>query len=295
MGTLLNWRHRIQFMLQAPTNGLRAYWRQYPEVWPRSCKYTLCHPDWRSGWRWGMFFLRARVWVKIIIKLLFATLSPWIFISDPYLIIDTILDSALISVTIFHVLILHKYFWINPPGFAELFRAVMMFFKGIKSKWKTDKVLKYKRCYIQVVKGKRYRKDFLGMQAITGVSYQDAPVESDTTINFLNQPITGRFDSFLFMIRVENYALICMSNNGRHFSNFRTIEHCKVNGVGGFLSVKGVEIIFWWIEDDKGVSNTIKIKCALYVPSLPIFFLCAQHWIQQANDHFPSKRGTWCA
>ena len=167
--------------------------------------------------------------------------------------------------------------------------------KGIKSKWKTDKVLKYKRCYIQVVKGKRYRKDFLGMQAITGVSYQDAPVESDTTINFLNQPITGRFDSFLFMIRVENYALICMSNNGRHFSNFRTIEHCKVNGVGGFLSVKGVEIIFWWIEDDKGVSNTIKIKCALYVPSLPIFFLCAQHWIQQANDHFPSKRGTWCA
>ena len=85
-----------------------------------------------------------------------------------------------------------------------------------------------------------------------------------------------------------------MRKNCRHFSTFTLIEHRKVKGVGGLLNVKGVGTICWRIEDDEGASNTIKIKYALYVPDLPICLLLPQHWIQQDNEHFTVKRGTWC-
>ena len=104
--------------------------------------------------------------------------------SDPELIIDAILASALTSVTLFHVWLLEKYFWMNSPGFSGNFQAIMMFSKWITSEWKTDKGRRYKRYYIRYVKGEQSRIASLGVQTITGAPYQAAPAESKATVNF---------------------------------------------------------------------------------------------------------------
>jgi hypothetical protein len=107
------------------------------------------------------------------------------------------------------------------------------------------------------------------------------------------------FDSDSFPIQIDSGASRSISNDNSHFES---IEPLDTNDPAGILGptgdkspIKGKGTIRWKIEDDNGVVHTIKLKNALYVPAFKTCLLCAQHWSQSANDHFPTRNGTWQA
>jgi Reverse transcriptase (RNA-dependent DNA polymerase)/GAG-pre-integrase domain len=53
--------------------------------------------------------------------------------------------------------------------------------------------------------------------------------------------------------------------------------------------------IRWHVLDDDGATHTIVIPNSFYVPTSTTRLLSPQHFAQQANDHRPMRRGTWCA
>ena len=67
-----------------------------------------------------------------------------------------------------------------------------------------------------------------------------------------------------------------------------------LRGAGGNLKVKGKGTVKWKIEDDNSKVHTIIIKDCMYVPGISTCLLAPQYWTQQARDHFPRRRGTWC-
>jgi hypothetical protein len=72
------------------------------------------------------------------------------------------------------------------------------------------------------------------------------------------------------------------------------VRKLRIRGIGG--SVKGIMMgtVKWQIEDDNGMTHTITIPGSYYVPDAPSRLLSPQHWAQQAKDHYPKPRGTWC-
>lgn len=48
------------------------------------------------------------------------------------------------------------------------------------------------------------------------------------------------------------------------------------------------------IQSDDGLTHTIKIPGAYFVPKSKYRVLCLQHWAQTAQDNYPKPRGTWC-
>ena len=74
------------------------------------------------------------------------------------------------------------------------------------------------------------------------------------------------------------------------------MQNYRVKGYSGKpvqITHKGT--IQWEILDDSGKRQTIKIPESYYVPNSNTRLLSPQHFSQQSNDNFPSKRGTWCA
>ena len=105
-----------------------------------------------------------------------------------------------------------------------------------------------------------------------------------------------QFDSDSFLIGVDNHASYSISNDSRHFiSEIQPVHNKGLKGISGKLKVEGVGTIKWMIEDDDGKRHAIIIPNALYVPTSNHCLLSPQHWAQTANDHYPKRRGTWCA
>ena len=105
-----------------------------------------------------------------------------------------------------------------------------------------------------------------------------------------------QFDSDSFPIGVDNHASYSISNDSRHFiSEIQPVHNKGLKGISGKLKVEGIGTIKWMIEDDDGKRHAIIMQNALYVPTSNYCLLSPQHWAQTANDHYPKRRGTWCA
>jgi hypothetical protein len=77
------------------------------------------------------------------------------------------------------------------------------------------------------------------------------------------------FDSDSFLIQIDSGASRSISNDKSHFES---IEPLDTNDPAGILGPTG----------DKS-------------PAFKTCLLCTQHWSQSANDHFPTRNGTWQA
>ena len=105
-----------------------------------------------------------------------------------------------------------------------------------------------------------------------------------------------KYDSDSFEIGVDNHASKTISNDSSQFISYITpTPKTILRGAGGNLKVKGVGTVRWKIEDDDGKEHELIIKGCLYVPDMSSCLLSPQHWSQQAQDNFPTNRGTWCA
>jgi hypothetical protein len=78
--------------------------------------------------------------------------------------------------------------------------------------------------------------------------------------------------------------------------SMKPVQSLVVKGYGGSsTNITHQGTIRWTIQDDNGLSQTLIIPNSFYVPSSTIRLLSPQHMAQQMNDHFPQRRGTWCA
>ena len=103
------------------------------------------------------------------------------------------------------------------------------------------------------------------------------------------------FDSDAKMIRVDNCASYCISNDvGDFITDLRPIKR-KLKGLGGMITDIQTGTIRWKIQDDQGEIHVIDIPGSLYVKDSPSRLLSPQHWAQSAKDNFPKQNGTWCA
>ncbi len=85
---------------------------------------------------------------------------------------------------------------------------------------------------------------------------------------------------------------------GKHPDQFEDLkmhsekENTETEGIKGGLDIKGTGTFKFYIEDDKGEVNLIKIPNSKYVPDLKVCLLSPHHWVQDAKDHFPVLKGT---
>ena len=83
---------------------------------------------------------------------------------------------------------------------------------------------------------------------------------------------------------------------GKHpdfFENLTLTPNAMVvKGIEGGLSIEGHGTFVFNLEDDDGKVHTIKILNSKYVAGLKYSLLSPQHWVQEANDHYPKRQGT---
>jgi hypothetical protein len=132
------------------------------------------------------------------------------------------------------------------------------------------------------------------------------PDTNNTIANAIDASSSGRkaemlFDTESFPIKIDNCCTRTMSHRKRDFvvGSMKPVQNLTVKGYGGSnTSITHHGTISWTIQDDNGTSQTLLIPNSFYVPSSTIRLLSPQHMAQQMkqmNDHFPMRRGTWCA
>jgi hypothetical protein len=65
-----------------------------------------------------------------------------------------------------------------------------------------------------------------------------------------------------------------------------------LEGIKGGLDIKGTDTFKFYIKEDKGGVNLIKIPNSKYIPDMKVCFLSPHHWAQGAKDHYPVPKGT---
>jgi Reverse transcriptase (RNA-dependent DNA polymerase)/GAG-pre-integrase domain len=106
------------------------------------------------------------------------------------------------------------------------------------------------------------------------------------------------FDTDSSPIKIDNCSSRSMSFSRSDFisGTLKPVQNMKVTGYSGAkvpITHKGT--IRWYIADDNGTTQALVIPNSFYVPSSTTRLLSPQHFAQQANDHHPIRRGTWCA
>jgi hypothetical protein len=98
-------------------------------------------------------------------------------------------------------------------------------------------------------------------------------------------PPPVRFDSYSYLIGVDNHASRCMANAPHLFEDLRLDNNKEqVDGINSGLDIVGQETFKFNNTDDDGKLHAIKIPNSLYVPSLKRCLLSPQHWVQEAGD-----------
>ena len=109
------------------------------------------------------------------------------------------------------------------------------------------------------------------------------------------QAQVSKFDTDAKLIRVDNCASYCISNDAEDFiTELRPVRR-KLKGLGGTIADVQTGTIRWRIQDDGGIVHNIEIPNSLYVKESPSKLLSPQHWAQTVKDHQPRQHGTWCA
>jgi hypothetical protein len=103
------------------------------------------------------------------------------------------------------------------------------------------------------------------------------------------------FDTNFFVISINTFASIMLGKHPDQFEDLKMHsekENTETEGIKGGLDIKGTGTFKFYIEDDKGEVNLIKIPNSKYVPDLKVCLLSPHHWVQDAKDHFPVLKGT---
>jgi hypothetical protein len=101
-----------------------------------------------------------------------------------------------------------------------------------------------------------------------------------------------RFDTDSFVIGVDTFASITLGNHPDQFENIKTHDDTEVEGIKGWLGIKGTGTFKFHIKDNRGGVHLIKIPNSKYVPDLKVCLLLPHHWAQEAKDHYPVPKGT---
>jgi hypothetical protein len=101
-----------------------------------------------------------------------------------------------------------------------------------------------------------------------------------------------RFDTNSFVIQVDTFTSITLTNYLDQFEDLKTHNDMEVEGIPGGLGIKGTGRFKFHIKDNKGGVHLIKIPNSKYVPDLKVCLLLPHHWAQEAKDHYPVPKGT---
>jgi hypothetical protein len=100
------------------------------------------------------------------------------------------------------------------------------------------------------------------------------------------------FHTNSFVIGIDTFALITLSNHPDEFEDLRMHDDTEVEGIQGGLGIKGTGKFKFHIQDNKGGVHLIKIPNSKYVHDLKVCLLLPHHWAQEAKDHYPISKGT---
>jgi Reverse transcriptase (RNA-dependent DNA polymerase)/GAG-pre-integrase domain len=106
------------------------------------------------------------------------------------------------------------------------------------------------------------------------------------------------FDTDSVPIKIDNCSSRSMSFSRADFvtATLKPVYNTSVTGYSGSktpITHKGT--IRWFVADDNGQTQELVIPESFYVPTSSTRLLSPQHFAQQAKDHYPISRGTWCA
>jgi len=103
------------------------------------------------------------------------------------------------------------------------------------------------------------------------------------------------FDTDSFAILVENGASRSITNNRKDFIDTPRLVHTIIEGYSGTSEASLIRTVRWTIADDQGLEHNILLPNTILDEKAKKRILSPQHWSQTANDHYPTKYGTWCA
>jgi hypothetical protein len=103
------------------------------------------------------------------------------------------------------------------------------------------------------------------------------------------------FDTDSFDILVDNGASRSITNNRKDFIDTPHLVHTIIEGYSGTSEASLIGTVRWTIADDQGLEHNIILLNTILDEKAKKRILAPQHWSQTANDHYPTKYGTWCA
>ncbi len=101
-----------------------------------------------------------------------------------------------------------------------------------------------------------------------------------------------RFNTNSFVIGMDIFASITLSNHPDQFEDLKEHDDMEVEGIQGGLSIKGTGTFKFHIKDNNRGVHLIKIPNSKYVPNLKVCLISPHHWAQEAKDHYPVPKGT---
>ena len=109
-----------------------------------------------------------------------------------------------------------------------------------------------------------------------------------------SRTILIKLDSGSFLIGIDNHSFCSMSNSIQDFIGPIIPNKVRMKGFQGASAYsQGIGTVKWRIEDNDGKVHDIFIKDTLFVPDSTQRLSCPQQWAQQAQDHYPERRGTF--
>jgi len=90
---------------------------------------------------------------------------------------------------------------------------------------------------------------------------------------------------------IDSFASACMSPNKDHFITYKESVGRECKGIASGLKIAGRGTMEFKIDDDDGVTHTIRVPNSVHIPDLPMVLVSPQHWAQQTTDDTESRSG----
>ena len=94
------------------------------------------------------------------------------------------------------------------------------------------------------------------------------------------------------MLMLHDGASACITNDAHDFIEPPKRVDKKVKGIKGHARATHRGTVRWYLEDDNGLVHIMVITGAYLIPGTTTRILSPQHLAQQANDHYPTAKGT---
>ena len=126
------------------------------------------------------------------------------------------------------------------------------------------------------------QQDLSSMVSIFVAFFKEHPkiVAFPAWVNTSSKSNCSQFDNDTFMLGIDSLYSCTMSGNKNRIEILR--ENLSLKNIGGIgeskLSIQGIEIFLFWIQDESNETCTIWIIKSHYVPDLLLPLVSQQHW-----------------